>query len=69
MFFCYSGDTHIPELVEHPVNRSALINSTVTFNRAANGLPRPTTQWMRENNLYPLKYSEHALFKTTKTTA
>ena len=45
-----------PEIVNVPVNQTAVLGSNVTFNCTATGYPKPTITWVKENDSSSVQY-------------
>lgn len=59
-FYWHSTDTQLPEIVEDPVNQSAVAGSNVTLNCNASGRPKPTITWIKDNDLYAVQSNSRA---------
>ncbi|XP_020628948.1 peroxidasin homolog isoform X2 [Orbicella faveolata] len=46
-----------PEIVNVPVNQTAVLGSNVTFNCTATGYPKPTITWVKENDSSSVQYN------------
>ena len=45
-----------PEIVNVPVNQTAVLGSNVTFNCTATGYPKPNITWKKDNNSGSVEY-------------
>ena len=60
IYYCNSTDIQMPEFTDVPVNQTAPIGATVTFNCSVSGHPKPTITWMKENDSHSVQSSPRA---------
>ena len=57
MSFFHSVDTERLEFVNVPVNQTASLGSSVTFNCTVRGYPKPTISWEKVNDSGSVQYN------------